>query len=270
MASNSTNKKRSYTVAFKLEVISCAEQTSKNNAAKQYKINRKRVKEWIKQKSEIEAIKNNKNLNSKQIRVLSGRGRKLMYPELEYELLEFVKKMREEKNCVTTLMIQDKALELGKILGLEDFKASRSWVARFKDRNNLVQRARTQVAQKFPEDAPLIIKNFLKNSQEITKNINKEYIISFDETPIWFDMLRSSTIDFRGVREVQIKTTGNDKLRFTVVLAFTASGKKLPPAIMFKLKNNPKGNFPKDIVLITAPCANMRGDLMLSAYIPQV
>ncbi|CAG8548234.1 23084_t:CDS:2 [Dentiscutata erythropus] len=43
------------------------------------------------------------------------------------------------------------------------------------------------------------------------------------------------------VREVSIKTTGNEKLRFTVVLGYTASGEKLPPAVIFKLKKKPKG-----------------------------
>ena len=56
-------------------------------------------------------------------------------------------------------------------------------------------------------------------------------------------MPQSSTFDFQGVREVAIRSTGHDKLRFTVVLGFTASGEKLPPAVMFKLKKNLKVNF---------------------------
>ena len=60
---------------------------------------------------------------------------------------------------------------------------------------------------------------------------------------MWFDMPRNSTIDFKGVREVPVKTTGSDKLRFTVVLGYMASGEKLPPMIIFKLKKKPKGKF---------------------------
>src|SRR6185295_17837666 len=102
-----------------------------------------------------------------------------MCPELEQELLNFIKKMREEKNCVTAFMIQEKAKELGKVFGLENFKASHGWAERFKNRNNLVLRSRTQVSQKFPEDKSTIIKDFLNSAQEKIKNINKDYIISF-------------------------------------------------------------------------------------------
>ena len=35
---------------------------------------------------------------------------------------------------------------------------------------------------------------------------------------MWFDMPRNLTLEFEGVREVPIKTTGSDKVRFTVVL----------------------------------------------------
>ncbi|CAG8785957.1 28829_t:CDS:2, partial [Dentiscutata erythropus] len=116
--------------------------------------------------------------------------RKPIYPELENELVEYIKKKREEKIAVTTSMIKKKAKELGETL---------------------------------------VIKNFLKISQEKTSVIENQFIISFDETPMWFDMPCNSTYDFKGVREVPIKTTGSDKLRFTVVLGYTASGVKLPP-----------------------------------------
>lgn len=266
---NNSGKKRSYTISFKLEVISYAESTSNRNASIYYKIDRKRVQEWRKQKSELEAIKNNPNLNSDHVRVLEGRGRKAMYPMLEEELIKFIKNMREEGNAITTFIIEKKAKELGKSLASDNFKASHGWIERFKHRHNLVQRVRTQVAQKLPEDMPSTVKDFLQYSREKTKNIEKKFIITFDETPMWFDMPRNSTIDFYGVREVPIKTTGNDKLRFTIVLGYTASGEKLPATVIFKLAKVPKCKFPKDIIVTTATHANMHGDLMLATYIPQ-
>ena len=58
-------------------------------------------------------------------------------------------------------------------------------------------------------------------------------------------MPRGSTLEFQSAHEVPIKTTGSDKLRFTVVLGYTASEDKLPPAIIFKLKKKPRGKFPE-------------------------
>ncbi|CAG8773192.1 9122_t:CDS:2, partial [Acaulospora morrowiae] len=186
-------KNRSYTIAFKLEVIGYAENTSNRHASRFYNVDRKRVQEWRKKKTEFEIIK-----NKGQARVLKGRGRKAMYPTLEEELLDYIRKKREEKNAVTTSMIKKKAKELSKTFNIEDAQFSHGWIVRFKNRHNLVERTRTQIAQKFPEDIPLVVRNFLKKTREKTINIEKKFIISFDETPMWFDMPRNSTLEFQG------------------------------------------------------------------------
>ena len=180
--------KRGYTISFKLEVISYAEQTSNRKASLFHKVDRKRVQEWRKQKKELEAVKNDQNLNINKVRVLAGRGRKAKYPTVKKELLDYIRKKREERMVVSTSMIHKKAKELGNTLNIQDAKFSCGWVERFKRRHKLVERVRTQLAQKLPEDLPLIVKNFLQISREKTKNIEKKFIISFDETPMWFDM----------------------------------------------------------------------------------
>src|SRR6185437_15494925 len=101
-------KNRSYTIAFKLEAIKYAEDSSNRRAAKFYNIDRKRVQEWRKQKKELEPVK-----NKEQVRALKGRGRKAKYPALENELLDYIKQRREEKQAVTMFMIRNKAKELG-------------------------------------------------------------------------------------------------------------------------------------------------------------
>ncbi|CAG8790819.1 3852_t:CDS:1, partial [Gigaspora rosea] len=62
-------KNRSYTIAFKLEVIKYAEDSSNHRAAKFYNVDRKRVQEWRKQKEKLEPVK-----NKVQVRALKGRG----------------------------------------------------------------------------------------------------------------------------------------------------------------------------------------------------
>ncbi|CAG8784304.1 18847_t:CDS:2, partial [Dentiscutata erythropus] len=170
------------------------------------------VQEWRQQKLELEAIKNNQNLNINQVRVLDGHGRKAKYPDLEKELVDYIKKKREEKIPVTTHMIEKKAKELKKSLNIEA-KCSRGWIKCFRKRHNLVERARTQTAQKFPEDMPLVISRFLQISHKATKNIEKNL---------------SS----------------------------------------FLTKHRSDLTCPE--VQPTAPCANMRADLMISTYIPKV
>ena len=44
-----------------------------------------------------------------------------------------------------------------------------------------------------------------------------------DKTPVWEDMQSERTLEFEGANTVDIKTTVNDKNRFTTVVTVTAS-----------------------------------------------
>ncbi|PKK57283.1 hypothetical protein RhiirC2_721329 [Rhizophagus irregularis] len=55
-----------------------------------------------------------------------------------------------------------------------------------------------------------------------------------DETPVWFDMAGNITVNNKGDKTVHIRTTGNDKNHFTVVLTCSADGTKYPPICIFK------------------------------------
>ena len=67
-----------------------------------------------------------------------------------------------------------------------------------------------------------------------------QQIGNMDETPMNFDMPPSRTVNTAGEKSILIKTTGNEKNHFTVVLACLANGTKLKPKIMFKRKTMPK------------------------------
>lgn len=55
-----------------------------------------------------------------------------------------------------------------------------------------------------------------------------------DETPVWSDMVSSTTVDVSGVKTVTIKTTGHEKCRVSVCLSAKANGTKLRPMTVFK------------------------------------
>jgi hypothetical protein len=52
-----------------------------------------------------------------------------------------------------------------------------------------------------------------------------------------FDMPLNYTIDFKGEKQVAMKTTGSRKLHITAVLCITANGNKLPPYIILNTEN---------------------------------
>ena len=91
------------------------------------------------------------------------------------------------------------------------------------------------------------------------KNIGEfANLANMDETPCYFDIPRSSTIDKKGIQTVKVKTTGAERLRFTEDL--TAGVKKtengftpfrLPPLLIFKnLVKAPPGKYPAGMAVL--------------------
>lgn len=70
-----------------------------------------------------------------------------------------------------------------------------------------------------------------------------------DETPLTFDCPSSRTVDMKGSKTVTVKTTGNEKNHFTVVLCCLADGTKLAPMLIFKRKTMPKQEIPPRVIV---------------------
>ena len=70
-------------------------------------------------------------------------------------------------------------------------------------------------------------------------DINKQFqlpnssILAMDETPVWNDMVSSTTVDKTGSKDVPLKTTGDEKNRVSVCLAAKGDGTKLKPFVVF-------------------------------------
>lgn len=83
------------------------------------------------------------------------------------------------------------------------------------------------------------------------KTMRKSWLSSSntDQTLLTFDMPFTSTVDIRGTKTVQLNTTKQEKNLFTLMLACTADGGKLPPYIIFKRKTLPKVTWPTGIII---------------------
>ncbi|KAH0816493.1 hypothetical protein GEV33_006298 [Tenebrio molitor] len=71
-----------------------------------------------------------------------------------------------------------------------------------------------------------------------------------DETPVYFDMPGATTVHPRGQKTVTIRTSGNEKLRVSVMLAALADGTKLPPFVILKRQQMPKEHLPKGTIFV--------------------
>jgi len=68
-----------------------------------------------------------------------------------------------------------------------------------------------------------------------------------DEIPLMFDVPSNKTVNVKGAKIIMIKTSGNEKMRYTVVLACCADGTKLSPLLIFKKRMLPNDVIPHGI-----------------------
>lgn len=119
---------------------------------------------------------------------------------------------------------------------VEGFTGSTSWLYRFMKRKNLVLKQKTKIAQCLPQEFEEKLINFqrviIRMGQK--RNYEMQQIGNMDKTPMNFDMPPSRTVNPASEKTVLIKTTGNEKNHFTVVLACLADGTKLKPMIIFR------------------------------------
>ena len=129
---------------------------------------------------------------------------------------------------VSTVTVRMMATALAQDMNINNFRGGPSWCFRFMRRRNLSIRTRTTVSQLLPKDYQEKLATFrayCKN--KITeKKIHPEQIINMDEIPLTFDIPVNRTVEKRATSTVSIRTTGNEKSSFTVVLACHANSPK--------------------------------------------
>ena len=194
-----------------------------------------------------------------------GSGRKLTYSlNTEEEILEWVLRQRDLQLLVSRESI--KSIALAKITKENpNFKASDGWLQKFMQRHSLTLRAKTSIAQKLPANLEEKISGFHFQVLTVQWEIHIEQLLigNMDETPVFFDMVPSKTVDQVRVRTVRIQTTGAEKCHFTVVLTCTASGELLPPMVILKGKRVLKGlKYPRGWVVTVQEKGWMNKQLM--------
>ncbi|CAG8507144.1 22632_t:CDS:2 [Dentiscutata erythropus] len=146
-------------------------------------------------------------------------------------------------------MVQNKAVLLAKspkyILhhpNINNFKWSNKWLDGFLQCHNFSIHCKTTVAQKLPSELEAQWQEFLNFVQYRYDKRNKT---------------------------ISIKTCGYEKSCFTVVLTCLADGTKLPPMIIFKLKNVPQLEFPSGVV-IRANESGWMNEMQMSFWIDKI
>lgn len=266
--------RRQYTVQRILEVLEALRSVYNNNrslCSRETGIPRTLIVDWIKESEKFSLVSSDRHQTVKRVRhMLDQEAKRAKYPDMEGELWDWIKGQRMEGLAVDTALVMEQGRKIFERKKEEDpvyadqtFIASKGWAAKFMNRYNLVQRAFTSVGQKVPDHALFLSQEMFETFDKQSAGVKVMDIGNMDETPVYFDMPNTRTIDARGVQRVKCKTTGHEKLRFTVVLTIMSDGKKLAPMVIFKnLVKAPKGNFPKDMVITATKGGSMTADLM--------
>lgn len=235
-------KRRKYEASFKLKVIKKAKESNNCAAARAFDITEKMARDWRKNEDTI------KKMPMKKCSMRRGIA---CWPDLENNVAGWVEEQRQNCYVVTRNMIRVYALKWARANPEQgkEFKATVGWCDRFMNRKNLVIRQKTKIAQKLPQDLDHKVTNFHKFVIRMRQKYNfpLSNIGNMDETPMNFDMINNKTVETKGVKTVQVRSTGHEKTRFTVVLTCMADGTKLKPMVIFKRKTTPKIKFPTGI-----------------------
>src|SRR6266542_2087704 len=173
-------------------------------------------------------------------------------------LFVWISEKRASGHAVSQKLITNKAIFLSRNkvflannLGIAGFKFSNKWLDGFLRRYDLGERRKTMLSQILPQNLIEIQNIFLSYIMylRIHNKYPLKYIGNMDETPMWFDLPSNTTINQKGAKTVNIRTNGNKRTSFTIVLGYMTDGTKLPAVCIFKLKNIPKEKFPRDIYI---------------------
>ncbi|KAG6590954.1 DDE superfamily endonuclease, CENP-B-like [Phytophthora cinnamomi] len=119
------------------------------------------------------------------------------------------------------------------------FAASPHWITGFMRRYGLSLRRRTNLTTLTDETLVERAVSYMKFLRSAVPAMDLNRTILMDETAVYFEDARNQTVDITGSRHVVVRSTGFSSMRITAVLAVSATGRKLPPLLIWKGKASP-------------------------------
>ena len=177
----------------------------------------------------------------------SHAGRTSQLAPVHEELLHFVEEYRFMGFAISKKMLIFQASRLSEEESLfrrNTYGGRLHAVSRWMERNDLVLRKGTHQAQEPPELTMSAAVDFIFHMARPAVHLSyrdKRYIINMDQTPVFFSMHATHTVETKGSKTVHIRITKNGSQRVTVAVTLTAAGTQLPSLLIFKGKESDKG-----------------------------
>jgi transposase-like protein len=129
IANHKPPTRRNFTSKFKLEVLSYAKVHGNRAAGRHFNVCEGAVRGWRKQE---DALRHSKQTIKKMTPPRST------WPDLEAIMKSWIKEQRDWGNVLSMVILRNKAREFAEMLKIEGFCASRMWMKRFIERNNIL------------------------------------------------------------------------------------------------------------------------------------
>lgn len=145
--------------------------------------------------------------------------RKCDLPLLDKALFEWFKLKRNEKVAINGPILQIQAEILAKKLGLSDFKCSRAWIDRFRNRHNIIfgKISREAGSVNYAE-----VDDWINKVWKIIKEkYSDDDIFNIDETGLFYSLMPDKTLKFKNETCVGGKLS---KQRITFLVGANLSG----------------------------------------------
>ena len=141
----SKERRLSYTIAFKIEVVNYAEKNGNRAAERRFgsPLTEKMIRDWRKQRKNL--IKAGKSIKKKTLRSCAPK-----WPKLEEYIKNWIIDHNRNGIAVSTKMILIEARRLAIEMSITDFATTTSWCKRFMRRNGLCMCTKTTIVQKLP------------------------------------------------------------------------------------------------------------------------
>lgn len=165
---------------------------------------------------------------------------------IEHDILKFIFERREQGFGVSRHSVVMKASNLMPSFSVKSATAKYSAMRRFLDSHDLVYRLGTHQSQKSPMLAHDDAVDFVKIMRPFLYGPSRDpkYILNMDQTPVYYSMHEKKTLNKKGARTVNLRTSKQDSERITVAVTISAAGDLLQPTVIFKGKKG--GRIEKD------------------------
>jgi hypothetical protein len=201
--------------------------------ARQYGLQASQLKAWMRclpaMEQEVKASGDGRQLTM-------GKGRPSSLAQYEAILMQWFYEMRQKGMAVSIRLIAVRVCQLDSSFRRKGAQTRYGIIRRFLRAHNIVYRAATHEAQKAPQETQDTAKAFVLSLVPTMRAPNRQlsYILNMDQTPVYFSMTPKTTLETRGVRTVNVRSSSGSTMRVTVAVTVTAGGDLLTPLLVFK------------------------------------